>query len=356
MPALASPLDRFLRAVHRRHVFLRGMERTATGFLAGCAAALLVTPLLIWRDQSPVPPALAAILLGTLIGLLWGIVRRPTLLAAAAEADRQLRLADLLLTSLAARTSSDPWALAVIAMADARCRDLRPRQVVLNRFGTRAWSGVGLCGAMMSVLLLAGSPGEARAAGGGLNSGKAKLPQRDARRERPLLPAAPLATRRSIPAGRDNDAERPAPGAAPVPENGDSTTAGKAASPDGNVAPSAPAGGEAGGANAGAGETRIARPIPPPDQPGAVAGEDAPQPRPAGGTPSGGAGNATRPSENGAPGATGSTASVAGDGVTVPPWQGDGRAADARRAKDAVDSGQVPPAYRDIVRDYFDRR
>ncbi len=39
----------------------------------------------------------------------------------------------------------------------------------------------------------------------------------------------------------------------------------------------------------------------------------------------------------------------------VAPWEGDHWEADVRRAHQAIDSGQIPPAYQDLVRDYFDR-
>jgi len=43
--------ERFLRAVHRRMVLLRGAERIGLCLLAGCAAALVLVPILIWRGQ-----------------------------------------------------------------------------------------------------------------------------------------------------------------------------------------------------------------------------------------------------------------------------------------------------------------
>ena len=136
MAPARSPLDRFVGAVHRRYVVQRLLERTGLGVLGGCAAAALLLPLLLWQDRPAVPAAAGALCLGGALGLLWGVTRRPTLLGAAMEADRQLGLADLLGTATAlargGRGTGDPWAGAVLASADARCRELRPRSVLLR--------------------------------------------------------------------------------------------------------------------------------------------------------------------------------------------------------------------------------
>src|SRR4051794_28609040 len=124
-----SPMARFLRAVHRRHVLLRLTERAGLGTLAGAAAAVVLLALAIWKAW-PVggTVALAAVGVGTLLGLLWGVIRRPRPLAAAVEADRQLGLHDLLGTALVMRRqlngADDPWAAAVLAVAEDRCRGL----------------------------------------------------------------------------------------------------------------------------------------------------------------------------------------------------------------------------------------
>ena len=43
--------ERFLRAVHVRMVLLRGLERIGLCLLAGCAAAIVLVTILIWRGQ-----------------------------------------------------------------------------------------------------------------------------------------------------------------------------------------------------------------------------------------------------------------------------------------------------------------
>ena len=86
------------------------------------------------------------------IGLLAALLRWPTRLDAAMEADRQLKLADLLSTALSVRGSADTWAMTVLALAEQRCRAVSPAAVLLNRWGARAWGGVGLATALVLTL------------------------------------------------------------------------------------------------------------------------------------------------------------------------------------------------------------
>src|SRR2546423_699532 len=149
MAASAPHFENFLRALHRRLVVVRALERTGLGALAGCVAAEGLIPLLLWRGESAVTPALFLLGLGAAVGLLWGVTHRPTALAAAMEADRQLGLSDLLGTAAAcAGAVQDPWCRTVLAVADDRCRRHAPSQVLLNRFGGRALGGIGLAAAL----------------------------------------------------------------------------------------------------------------------------------------------------------------------------------------------------------------
>ncbi len=167
----ASDLERFVRTLHRRLVVVRAAEAAGLGALAGCGAAVLLIPLLVWRGQPPMLPAAAMVLLGAAGGLMWSLSRRPSRLDAAMEADRQLDLADLLGTAISAgggRTSNDPWQRTVVALAEARCRRHKPSEVLLNRFGARAWGGIGLAAALVFTLAaLPGFPSGAGASDGG---------------------------------------------------------------------------------------------------------------------------------------------------------------------------------------------
>src|SRR5207247_1177225 len=108
--------------------------------------------------------ATGTIVLGAIIGLTWGLARRPRLIDAAMTADRQLQLADLLATALAVGSDVDPWARAVVAVADQRCRSLSPDAVVLRRFGGRAWGGIGLATALvLTIGALSSAPADSPA-------------------------------------------------------------------------------------------------------------------------------------------------------------------------------------------------
>src|ERR1700722_9529269 len=100
---MRSPGPRFLRfvnSVHRRYVMWRLLERTALGLVAGSMAGLGLLPLALWADRPAFPFVSGTLCFGAGIGLLWGILRRPTRLDSAMEADRQLDLKDLLGTAL----------------------------------------------------------------------------------------------------------------------------------------------------------------------------------------------------------------------------------------------------------------
>jgi hypothetical protein len=137
------PHERFLRAVYIRLIFIRAVEHLGVCILAGCAIALPLLPILLWREQ---PILLPGIFLGLLV--LFGAValtfhRWPSIFQAAAEADQQLELADLLTTALQLESvTSDVMISPMLAMADARSEQFSPSAVVLNRFGVRAWGGI----------------------------------------------------------------------------------------------------------------------------------------------------------------------------------------------------------------------
>src|SRR3954454_7289371 len=170
VPHSGSDLDRFLRRVHRRYVALRAAEGLGLGALAGCGVGLVSLALLWWEGRAALGPSAAAVAFGACVGLAWGVARRPRLLDAATEADRQLGLADLLGTALTAghhlvNDQPDPWAASVLAAAKARCRTLAPSAVALNRLAARAWGGIGLATALLLTLaMLACSPADSRAA------------------------------------------------------------------------------------------------------------------------------------------------------------------------------------------------
>jgi hypothetical protein len=152
-----SPFDCFMRALHRRFVLVRGAERIGAGVLIASGGAAALLPLAWWRGVASLPIVLFVLGAGAAVGLIAGIVQRPTRMDAAAEADRQFRLADLLGTAVMVsdrRCTPQPWDSAVIASADERCRRLSPSSVILYRWGARAWGGVLLGTCLVLILSL----------------------------------------------------------------------------------------------------------------------------------------------------------------------------------------------------------
>jgi hypothetical protein len=350
-----TPLDHFIASLHRRLLVLRMLEGAGLGALAGCAVGGIVIPLLLWRGVPTLPPTLAAIVVGAASGLLWSVARRPTRLRAAVEADRQLVLSDLLATALAVAprpresdrdAEAAPWLRTVLAAADDACRRHAPSQVILRRLGGRAWGGIALAAALVLTLsaLTTQEPAARAASGAG------------AARGRPTEGAiAGVATEPSRGPTPGRPAPSRSPGAGPRSEGGSTANASSDAQTP-QAAGVSGAGRDAGstgdaGSGGGAGRARntFARESAPPPASASAS-------RPGGTVPSaGGAGRAaTRPaSGGGTPGGT-----VTPDESITPkaaPWHSTGWADDARRARDLVDSGQVPGSRRDLVRDYFER-
>jgi hypothetical protein len=355
-----SHLGPFLRALHARLVLVRVLERTGVGVLVGAASGALLIPLLLWTDRAAFVPVLSVLALGCVGGLIWGITRRPSALHAAMEADRQLGLADLLSTALSVggASATDPWSRTVVAIADDRCRRHTPSEVLLNRLGSRAWGGIGLATALaLTLAALSSAPGELRAgaAAGGSSTGVRAAPFRGAPDDRPL-PNAARAPRSAAPMPSPEEADRHArrgpSDAGPNDQGGRDT----AAPPDPATNHSTAAGDQGRGSGAGTSTKPRATLAPPINPPSGASTANPPKgtgPR----TFAGGAA-ATSPTDDGAgdrdsPGSTAGAARAPRD--RTPPWQSPSWPADARAARQAIDAGRVPDAYRDLVRDYFDR-
>lgn len=152
MMGSSDNLDAFLRAVHRRAAMWRVVESTGIGLAIGAAAGAALVGVMLLQQSDGRALAAGALAVGALAGLIRGVARWPSLLEAAGEADRQLNLHDLLGTALAMRSSTDEWAQLVVVQADRRARQLRPRDVLLQRFGVRVWGSIGIATAMVGVL------------------------------------------------------------------------------------------------------------------------------------------------------------------------------------------------------------
>ena len=358
MPNTPSQLDRFLGALHRRLVVVRALECAAVGTLAACAVAALLIPVLLWCDRPALRPSVGLLLIGAAAGLAWGIVRGPTRLQAAAEADRQLGLADLFGTALTVAprpresdrdAEAAPWLQTVLSLADAASRAHAPSEVILHRLHARAWGGIALAALLvLSLAALVENQPRADAAARRLADGaRARDPQSPGPADTPEASSraaratpAPAASGGPVTGPDRDDAGRT------VQESSDGAPAEKPTSPGGQNATS-------GDNGAGGGSAKARRPLVSarlPAAPNAVAGPSSEQ-----GVAGGGAGavGVARPSADGAD--SGSSGGASTPSPATPPWRSPAWPADVARANAAVEAGRVPAAHRDLVRQYFNR-
>ena len=174
-----APTIRVLHAVRRRLVLVRLLESCGIFIACGCAFALVLGLTLLLQGKAAMALCAWTLAISAAAGALAGVMRRPTLFDAAAEADRQLALADLLATALSARDASDPWQQTIVALAGERCRTLAPSSVIAHRLGARAWGGIGLSAALVltvGALSLPASSRQASAIGTAREGNRADAP------------------------------------------------------------------------------------------------------------------------------------------------------------------------------------
>ncbi len=167
MPQDHYHFDFYLQRVHRRWMLWRTIEWIGLSIAIGCAVAFLLSLILLVRGESALPLVTGCIAISAITGAMIGWLRRPTVLSTASEIDRQFGLADLLATALAIRQSKTivadsqdaNWSDTVLAIADARSIELANQSLLLRRYGSRAWGGIGLATATVLTLgILSGNP------------------------------------------------------------------------------------------------------------------------------------------------------------------------------------------------------
>ncbi len=348
MKSSTAHLDRFLSAVHRRLVVLRGLERLGMCVLAGCAVALVLMGVAYWRGRPGGQMGAAALALSAICGVVWAIFSRPTKLTAAIAADRQLRLAELLTTALILRKMGDSsdadagFRNALLVTADAYAAATSPTAIILNRLGARSWGGIGLAMALVGAMAMLGhdpARSQASVAATGPKSWIDIEDQQGANKGNETRIAAGVDMRRVRPGtgGDDNDPLKS--GTAAADQGTETATGGQSTQATGGSAQA--------GTGAGGGKT---------DATGSGGGTT---PAAGGGTTGGAstktAGGGTGAATSGSTGDGGNTAGSTGIRHPAPPWRTSGWSEDRAAARLAVRVGQVPDAYRDMVRDYFER-
>jgi hypothetical protein len=353
----APDFEVFVRAVHRRFVLVRALERAALGALVGCVAGALFLPLMWWREQPAFPVVATLLALGALVGLLAGIVRRPSALAAAMEADRQLRLHDLMSTAISMGSmATDGWSRTVLAVADARCREHAPSQVVLRRYGSRAWGGIGLAASLVLTVSALLSPpatnpvvASRRAGGSEQNVGPG------AERRTGAAGSALKASRHisvAVEPGRESRSLESPENDASTRSESDGPASTKTTAESGPISRSTGPEGQGGGA----GRTGDRRNPPQSVSVSPYLSNASREPEAGNAVGGGGA-----ESSSGAPGADGDSPAASATSARrdpagrAAPWDSESWPADARSAQEAVEAGRVPDDYRDLVRGYFDR-
>lgn len=318
---------------------MRALEHTGLGILAGCALGLPLAAIAIWRSMPTTPLVAGSLFLGAAAGLLLGCINRPTAHDAASETDRQLDTSDLLSTAYNIRHSADRWAAAVRMSANQWARRTNPSAVILNRFGARAWGGIGLATMLLVVLTLFPTYATPTQAANHLYVGNVASNSPQDRNVR----QSPVQSARSIPQQDPEDlhpsqisSDDPA---TPPPNDTDATK------PDqSSRSPSHPdrlgQGGAESHSNAQPGKV-----------PGAMSATQSQTTSPKGRLASGVGESTARPSGMGSNSDQFAGNHKAAD--AAPPWKSAQWTDDARRARHAVESGQVPDQYRDVIGGYF---
>ncbi|MGE5611722.1 MAG: hypothetical protein ACM359_20920 [Bacillota bacterium] len=373
MQAVHDNLVRLVGRLYRRLWMLRVVEGMGVGVLAASGAGLILLLILMGRGEAVPVDTLWILLVGGVGGALWAILRRPRVIQAAMEADRQLGLADLLSTALAIvedsgqyatrphptrsdtlagkspAASSQPeslaeaFAAAVVAMADARCAELSASSVVLHRLGLRAWGGIGLASALLiSVALVAANPLDSQASpwagvmrGNAGGSEPARVPQIAGMAPR-LSPAVVRPIVRDDP-NRDENGFNPARASSNTlaSETGQSQQTAEAANPEGAGPGVGTSHAKNRGDPLGAEGTGVAN---------ATTGR----------TPAGGVGLPNGEGKVGLGPSGGAVGRGAAARVT-PAWKSPAWVGAQEAARAAVQAGQIPQEYQDLVRAYFDR-
>ena len=350
-----SVLDQLVRAVHRRMVLLGFLEKIAISLLCAFTLASAAMLILLWYGSPANAWAVGLTLAGFLAGIVWAIVKKATPLQAAMEMDCQRGLDELLSTAWllrrAHRSENEAWASAIFAQAEDQCSRITLSSLKLRRYGSRLAGGLAL--ALTAVITLAAlspvSNSLKRATSRDaqtierqtVNSKTDSVPDRFASAEnRPILLPDPddLA---SSQLGQNQEASKPGPNPQQAHPNAETEAHENASmTQDGN--------------GGGAGQTHVSQDTaiapksngqndlssrPPSNYPNSVAASGM------------GASNGIVSGDATAHGGSHSAGNA--PATRLPPWSSADWPAKLDRAHAALTSGTIPPAYRNLVRNYF---
>jgi hypothetical protein len=342
MNASRSISGKFIDAVYRRMIVIQLLEQMGRALLVSSVLAILLMPIAIWQSMPALPILLSMAIIGLVAGILLAILRLPTRQAAAAEADRQLCLDDLLSTAIGLASSDaefgDEFARAMRWMADARCAAHSPSDVILRRLGVGSWGAIAL--AMSVATTLAVIPfGPSRSQAVDANAAVLSAVSKE-----PSVANQAQGNNHVAPSNNNPASE----GATNISSSGDSHTDPKSGDPNPNGSgKSQNATGTGGGSS-----TTTAKPKGDP-----LPGESAGRSNIENGTTAGGGAVANIAGQNHDQ-ASQSNPAGSPSITAVPPWSAlpDDIAGSTGPATPSINSDRVPPAHRDLVRDFFSGR
>lgn len=332
-----SAFTRFLIRAHRRRIAWRLIEHAAIGVLVGCAVAAVLLLVAWWRQVDAIAPVLAVLFVSSIAGIVASIWRRPTLIDTARLIETQLDSPELLSSAMLSTNHPDrSFVDALHALADARVAGVTPASLVLLRFGSRAWSGVGLAAAsVIIVALMISAPINSREA-------IAKAPDSiDAWLTDRADSSKPQSTQNA--SHVDEPSQRD-----PTPSRSIVDAGAEASSKSSNSVARSREGVSGASANSrGAGSAHTDS-----QDSNLIARNSTSPPISSGTLAAGGSGAATNSGTLGLASAGSVSASTP---QQIAPWNSEHWSRDRDAALDAVRSGAIPDAYRSLVQDYFQR-
>jgi hypothetical protein len=335
LPVNSSSIHpRFLCRARLHWIGWRVIECAGIAAALGAGVGLIIVPILLWRQEPAMIPAVFLLLLGATVGAFWALLHRPSLLQTAMMIDQQLSLHDLLSTAISPQGWVDESFRAVIlAQAEAICAGASPSQLVVRRLGRHAWGGIGIVSALLLTLgLMSSAPQVISAQAGSGNDSKTTL---NATHTSPQPPSAFSASASASAAQTHR------------PDESDPTDRTDNLSSQSTRADAQNKGAENDGAGTAAGrslESRSSRLHSDDTATSDVSADKI-------GLDSGGGRTGARTGSNG-----NEAASARQDHSShhVAPWQSSGWSSDRGSALDDIQSGRIPDEYRDLVRNYFD--